>query len=134
MQGILIRWVVNAGGLLLVSYLFDGIEVRGVGWAFIAAMFLGIINALIRPVVFLLTLPITVVTLGLFSLVVNGLMLWLTGWLLAGFSVHGFWSAVGGALILSLISLITNGMFNERGGVEVITLRRDAGGRWNDWR
>ncbi len=81
--------MVNALGLLFVSWLFDGIEVRGVGWAFVAALFLGVFNALVRPILILLTLPITVITMGLFILVINALMLWLTGALLAGFQVHG---------------------------------------------
>lgn len=132
MQGVIIRWAINAGGLLLVSYLFDGIEVRGLGWAFVAALFLGIMNALIRPVIFLLTLPITIVTLGLFTLVINAFMLWLTGWLLSGFAVHGFWTAVGGALILGGVSLATNSLMNERGRMEVISMQQGPGGRWEN--
>ena len=129
-KGLLFRWVVNALGLLFVSWLFDGIQVNGVGWAFVAALFLGIFNALVRPVLILLTLPITVVTMGLFILVINALMLWLTGTLLAGFQVHGFWTAVGGALVLSVISLAANSLVGERGNIEVIDMRRDAQGRW----
>jgi putative membrane protein len=130
MRGLLFRWVVNAGGLLLVSALFDGVRVAGVGWAFVAALFLGVFNALIRPVVLVLTLPINIVTLGLFTFVVNGFMLWLTGKLLAGFSVEGFWAAVGGALVMSLISFLTSSFIGDRGGVEVIELRRRSGDRW----
>ena len=130
MRGLLFRWVVNAGGLWLVSYLFDGIKVAGVGWAFVAALFLGVFNALIRPVLLLLTLPINVLSLGLFTLVINGLMLWLTGKLLAGFSVEGFWAAVGGALVLSLISFVVNALVNDQGRVEVIEMRRDSRGDW----
>ncbi|MEW5913792.1 MAG: phage holin family protein [Thermodesulfobacteriota bacterium] len=130
--GLLFRWVVNALGLLFVSWLFDGIRVDGVGWAFIAALFLGIFNALVRPVLILLTLPITIVTMGLFILVINALMLWLTGALLAGFHVQGFWTAVGGALVLSIISLAANSLVGDRGRIEVIDLRRDSGNnqRW----
>lgn len=131
MNGILLRWVISAGGILLVSYIFDGIEVRGIGWAFIAAMFLGIFNALIRPLLLILTLPINILTLGLFTLVINGLMLWLTGALLAGFSVHGFWTALGGALIISLISLGASSTINRQGRVEVIAMRRGPDGRWD---
>lgn len=132
MRGLLLRWVVNAGGLLLVSYLFDGIQVASVGWAFIAALFLGVINALIRPVVLVLTLPINILSLGLFTIVVNALMLWLTGSLLAGFRVEGFWSAVGGALVLSLISFAVNSLVNDQGRWEVIEMRRDRGGVWRE--
>ena len=132
MKGLIFRWVLNAGGLLLVSYLFDGIKVAGVGWAFIAALFLGVMNALIRPVVLVLTLPINILTLGLFTLVVNGLMLWLTGSLLKGFVVTGFWPAVGGALVLSLISLAANSLIGDKGRVEVIEMRRHNSGQWRE--
>lgn len=132
MRGLLLRWVVNAGGLLLVSYLFDGVQVASVGWAFIAALFLGVINALIRPVVLVLTLPINILSLGLFTIVVNALMLWLTGSLLAGFRVEGFWAAVGGALVLSLISFVVNSLVNDQGRWEVIEMRRDRRGVWRE--
>ncbi|MFH2128295.1 MAG: phage holin family protein, partial [Pseudomonadota bacterium] len=87
-------------------------------------------NALVRPILILLTLPITLVTMGLFIVVINALMLWLTGTLLAGFQVHGFWTAVGGALVLSIISMAANSLVGDRGNIEVIDMRRDAQGRW----
>ena len=130
MAGIIIRWIISALGVLVISYLFDAIEVKSVGWAFITALFLGVFNALIRPVLLVLTLPINVLTLGLFTLVINGLMLWLTGSLLAGFSVNGFWPAIGGALILSLISMAASSLIGGRGRVEVIEMRRGRGGNW----
>jgi len=129
-MGFLFRWVVNALGLLFVSWLFDGIQVNGVGWAFVAALFLGVFNALVRPVLILLTLPITIVTMGLFILVINAFMLWLTGTLLAGFQVHGFWTALGGALVLSIISLAANSLVGDRGNIEVIDMRRGSRGQW----
>ena len=122
--------MINAGALLLVSYLFEGIKVDGIGWAFIAAVFLGIINALVRPVLLILTLPITVVTMGLFILVINALTLWMTGSLLAGFRVESFWSAFGGALILSLISYLASASVGGQGRIDVIQMRRGPGGRW----
>lgn len=113
-----------------MSWLFDGITVDGVGWAFIAAFFLGIMNAVVRPVLIFFTLPLTVLTLGLFIIVINGLTLWLTGWLLAGFHVHGFWTAVGGSLVLSLFSLAANSLVGDRGQIEVVEMRRGPGNRW----
>ncbi len=104
MRGILIRWLVNAGALILVSYLIRGIEVDGVAPALIAAAVLGIINAIIRPILLILTLPINILTLGLFTFIINGAMLALTAKVVRGFSVSGFWSAVLGALLLSVIS------------------------------
>lgn len=124
MRGILIRWVLTAAGLVLISYLFEGIRVSSLGRAFIAAMVLGVLNALIRPIVFLFTLPINILTVGLFTLVINAFMLWLTGWLLAGFSVDGFWTAVGGALVLSVISLAGSYLVGDHGRVEIITWRQ----------
>ncbi len=103
-RGILIRWLVNAGGLLLISYAIEGIEVGGIVPALIAAAVLGIINAIIRPILLILTLPINLLTLGLFTFILNGAMLALTAQVVRGFSVSGFWSAVLGALLLSLIS------------------------------
>ena len=132
MRGLMFRWLVNAGGLLLVSYLFDGIQVAGVGWALIAALFLGVINALIRPVVLILTLPINILSLGLFTFVINALMLWLTGNLLAGFRVEGFWAALGGSVVLGLISLGISSLVNDQGRWEVIELRRDRGDVWRE--
>jgi putative membrane protein len=132
MRGLLFRWLVNAGGLLLVSYLFDGIQVAGLGWALIAALFLGVVNALIRPVVLILTLPINILSLGLFTFVVNALMLWLVGNLLAGFRVDGFWPALGGSLVLGLISFAINSLVNDQGRWEVIELRRDRRGVWRE--
>lgn len=131
MRGLLFRWVVSALGLILVSQIFDGIRVDGLGWAFIAAVFLGIFNALIRPLIIVLTLPLNILTLGFFTLVINGLMLWLTGKLLAGFSVHGFWAAVGGALVLSLISWGASTLIGERGDIQVIEMRRGRGDHWS---
>lgn len=128
--GLIFRWLLNALGLLLVSWMFDGIHVNGIGWALIAAFFLGILNAVIRPLLIILTLPITFLTMGLFILVVNALMLWLTGSLLAGFQVDGFWTAMGGAIILSLISMAANSFVADKGGIEVIDLRRGPSGRW----
>lgn len=103
-RGILIRWLVNAGGLLLISYAIDGIEVDGVSPALIAAAVLGIINAIIRPILLILTLPINILTLGLFTFILNGALFALAAQVVRGFSVSSFWSAVLGALLLSIIS------------------------------
>jgi putative membrane protein len=128
--GFWLRWVLNALGLLLVSWLFSGIQVDGVGWAFIAALILGIFNALVRPLLIILTLPITVVTMGLFIVVINALMLWLTGFLLAGFHVQGFWTAIGGALVLGAISLGANSLVGDKGRIEVIEMQRGSDDNW----
>jgi len=120
MKGLLIRWIINALALILISQVIKGIEVDNILAAFVAAAVLGVINAILRPILLLVTLPITILTLGLFALVINGFMLYLAGNLVKGFHVYGFWSAVFGALFLSLISWIANAFINDRGRIEYI--------------
>jgi putative membrane protein len=101
---LLVGWAINAGVLLLLPYIVPAVYVRSLWVALLVAVVLGLLNAIVRPILFVLTLPITVVTLGLFIFVINGLMFWLTAQLLPGFEVRGFWWAVLAALIFSLIS------------------------------
>ncbi|MDQ2137419.1 phage holin family protein [Alcaligenaceae bacterium A4P071] len=100
----LLVWILNAVALLVVAYLLPGIAVASFGSALIAALVLGLLNMLVKPVLVLLTLPITIITLGLFLLVLNALLFWFAGSVLKGFQVNGFWWAVGGAILYSLIS------------------------------
>ena len=102
----LLRAVFAALGLWLASKLVHGIEVFSTGSLIAAALILGLVNAFVRPVVFLLTLPLTLLTLGLFLLVINAAMLWLTSLFLHGFVVHGFWAALLGSIIVSLASWV----------------------------
>lgn len=101
---ILLVWILNAVALLIVAYLLPGISVASFGAALIAALVLGLLNTLVKPVLVLLTLPITIVTMGLFLLVLNALVFWFAGSVLKGFHVAGFWWALGGAIIYSLVS------------------------------
>lgn len=103
---LLLIWLCNALALLAVAYLLPGVHVDGFSAALIAALVLGLINTLIRPLLILLTLPVTVLTLGLFILVINGLLFWFAGSVLKGFEVGGFWVAVIGALLYSILSSI----------------------------
>lgn len=103
---LILIWCCNALALLAVAYLLPGVHVDGFGSALIAALVLGLINTLIRPVLLLLTLPVTVLSLGLFILVINGLLFWLAGSVLRGFAVEGFWVGVMGALLYSIISYV----------------------------
>jgi len=101
------RWLINMAAILLIAYLLPAvIWVDGVWAAFIAALLLGIVNAILRPILVLLTLPLTLLTLGLFLLVINGLMLWLVAALVEGFHVNGFWGAVFGSILISLVSWV----------------------------
>lgn len=104
MLTMLLVWILNAVALLAVAYLLPGITVASFGAALVAALVLGLLNMLVKPVLVLLTLPITVVTLGLFLIVLNALLFWFAGSVLRGFQVAGFWWAVGGAILYSLIS------------------------------
>ncbi len=101
---LILIWCCNALALLAVAYLLPGVRVDGFGSAMIAALVLGLINTLIRPVLILLTLPVTVLSLGLFILVINGLLFWFAGSMLRGFEVSGFWVGMMGALLYSIIS------------------------------
>jgi putative membrane protein len=116
-MSLIIRWILNTLALFLVVTIVPGFHYEGWVSLAIAAAVLGLLNAIIRPILFVLTLPITVVTLGLFLLVLNAIMLELTAWLVPGFDIDGFWWAVVGALVLSIISLVTSriGKGEERG-------------------
>ena len=101
---LLLTWIINALALLALPYLMQSVQVANVGTALIAALILGLVNTLIRPLLVVLTLPVTVITLGLFIFIINGVLFWLVAQLVDGFQVAGFWSAIGAAVLYSLIS------------------------------
>jgi putative membrane protein len=118
MRGFLLRFVIVAIGLWLASKLVPGVVITD-AWSLVwAALLLGIVNAVVRPVVILLTLPLTILTLGLFLLVINAGMLALVAWLLDGMTVAGFWSAVFGSIIVSITGWFASGFISDRGGIE----------------
>ena len=127
-MGLLIRLVANALAILAAAYIVPGIEVAGGLSLLAAALVLGLINAVVRPILLFLTLPFTLVTLGLFIFLLNAFCLWLTSWLVKGFEVHGFWAAVLGALIVSVVSWIVNAFLSDRGKVVAITRREHSSG------
>jgi putative membrane protein len=104
MLKLLLVWVINAVALLAVAYLMPSIQVADFTTALAAAVILGLVNAVIRPVLILLTLPATLITLGLFIFVINGLLFWFVGSFLQGFVVSSFWSGVFGAIVYSIVS------------------------------
>jgi len=108
LRSLLRRWLLNALGLLILPYIVSGIQVRGVWAALLAALVLGLVNALIRPFLLLVFLPLNLLTLGLFTLVINALLLWLVAALVPGFHVAGFLAALAGALVLTLVSGLTS--------------------------
>lgn len=110
-MGILLHWLVFTLAIVITAYLLPGVKVTGMGPAFIAALVLGIINTIIRPVLIFLTLPINIVTLGLFTLVINAILIMATSAIVSGFSVSNFWWAVLFSIILSIINAILNAIF-----------------------
>lgn len=104
MAWLLLVWLINAVALLAVAYLMPSITVASFTTALVAALVLGLMNTIVRPVLVLLTLPVTLLTLGLFILVINGLLFWMVGSFIEGFVVGGFWAGVLGAIAYSLIS------------------------------
>jgi putative membrane protein len=109
-------WLVNALALLALPYVFPGVKVDTFGAALIAALALGLINTLIRPLLILLTLPVTLLTVGLFIFVINGLMFWWVGSFVDGFHVSGFWSGFFGAIIYSIISWLLSALLPRKQG------------------
>ena len=107
-MGLIIRWILNTLALLLVVNVVPGFSHRDWISLAIAAAVLGLLNAIVRPILWFITLPITVITLGLFLLVLNAIMLELTAWIVPGFGIDGFGWAIVGALVLSIISLFTD--------------------------
>jgi putative membrane protein len=123
MNRFLVRALIAAIGLWLADRLIDGISFDSPAWLLGAAVVLGIINAIVRPLAVILTFPITIVTLGLFLLVVNAGMLALAGWVLPGLHIAGFWPAFWGALVVSLVSGVGSWFFGPRRSVRVGVLK-----------
>jgi len=124
LNGVLIRWLVLTISIILTSYLVDGIYVESFFSALFAALVLGILNALFRPVMLVITLPINILTLGLFTFVINALLLKMVSGVVPGFYVYGFWSAVFGSLIISLVSWLLSSFVSDRGGISYIELKK----------
>jgi putative membrane protein len=114
MKGLLIRWLVTTAAIVATSYLLDGIQVSGFFPAIFAAALLGILNAFFRPIALLLTLPINILSLGLFTFIINALMLKMASGVIPGFDVYGFWTAIFGSLLISLISWLLNSFISEQ--------------------
>ena len=108
MLTLLARWIVNAAALLLVAYVYPGVHVESFFTAAVAALVLGLVNAVVRPILVILTLPVTLLTLGLFLFVINALLFWLVAEIVRGFAVNGFLAALVGSILYSLITLLTS--------------------------
>jgi len=124
MLGFLLRLLISALGLWLASELIPGIEVHGIWTLLGAALLLGIVNAIVRPVLVILTLPATLITLGLFLLVINAALLGLVAWMFDGFSISGFWAAFWGAVVVSITGWLASSFIGPRGKFETVVFRK----------
>lgn len=127
MKGFFIRCGITGFAVLLASQIIPGIEIAGFASGVAAVVILAFLNAIIRPVLYLLSAPFILVTLGLFMVLINGFLLYLVSIVVKGFMVSGFWPAVGGALIISLVSGVLNLWISEQGRIEIVT--RPSSGR-----
>jgi putative membrane protein len=133
MKGIVIRWLILTIAIMLTSYLLEGIHVTGFFSAFLAAAILGILNAFFRPILIVLTLPITILTLGLFTFIINAVLLLIVSGVISGFVVRGFWSAVFGSLTISIVSWLLSSFLSEKGRIEktdFIEMKKTKKDRW----
>jgi putative membrane protein len=122
-MGILIRIVVNTLAIVIAAKTIPGTEVQGASSALIAGLVLAIVNAVVRPILLFLTLPLTLLTLGLFLFVLNALCLWLTSAVVSGFEIYGFWPAFFGALIVGAVSFLLNAFLSDKGELQSVTRR-----------
>lgn len=120
MKGLLIRWIVSAVSLAVTAYVFAGISFTNPAALLVASLLIPIVNAFVRPVLVFLTLPLTIVTLGGFILVINALLFWVVSSVVAGFEVSGFWAALGGTVLVSVVSFFLNLMIGDEGKVAVV--------------
>lgn len=111
---LIVRWFINALALMLVAYLYSGVQVSGIFAALIAALVLGLVNAVIRPLLVLLTLPVTILTLGLFIFIINAFLFWFVAEIVDGFKVTGFMAALIGSLMFSVVSLVTSWLVSDK--------------------
>jgi len=126
MKGVLLRTTIILLGLAVASAILPGVNIVGTGSLIFAAVLLGIVNAIVRPVAFVLTLPLTIVTMGLFIFVLNAAMFGLVASMLDNFQVAGFWSAVFGSIIVSITSTVASWYIGPDGRYEVYVMRRSG--------
>ncbi len=130
-MGIFARWLILTGSIMAASYLMDGIHVNGFFSALCAAAILGILNTFLRPILLILTLPINILTLGLFTFVLNALLLMMASGVISGFQIYGFWSALFGSLLISLVSWLLTSVVGKREKVQYIDLKSTGNNRWD---
>ena len=121
MRGLFIRFAITWIAVFLASYMIPGIRVETVGAGIAAAILLALLNAIIRPILYMVSIPLIILTLGLFTIVINALLLELVAWLVQGFHVNGFWPAFWGAVVISVVSTILNLWVSAEGHWEIVS-------------
>ena len=124
MRGFVGRLVINLLLLAFVAWVVPGIQIHGFFALIFAGIILAVLNALVRPILILITLPLSILTVGLFVFVINGFIFWLASHIVKGFDISSFWTAVWGALIYSVASLLVNMLLSDKGRIEIIHFRR----------
>jgi len=124
MRGLLIKWLINSLAILIVTYIVRGIEVASPITAIVAAFVLGIINAFLRPFIILITLPVNIFTLGVFTFFINGFLFYMVSKIVKGFIIIGFWPAFFGSLLFSTISFLLSLLINKEGRLEIRLIER----------
>lgn len=140
MQGVLVRWLITTIAILIIPYVISGVQVQSFWSALFAAAILGVLNALVRPLLILLTLPLTILSLGFFILIINALLFELAAAIVPGINVSSFWSALFASIIVSLVSWIMNSMVAggesdrtvviRRWDSDTVDMRKDRTGKW----
>lgn len=130
MPGILMRWLILTAAIIVTAYLLDGIRIDGFFSAIFSAALLGILNAFFRPILLVLTLPINILSLGLFTFVINALLLLMASGVIPGLTVSGFWTALFGSFLISLVSFILNTFIGGQGTVVYVNNTRPDRNPW----
>lgn len=133
-KGLVIRWLILTVAIMVTSYMLDGIRVSGFFSALLAAAILGVLNTLFRPVLIILTLPINILSLGLFTFVINAILLMMVSGVISGFMVKDFWSALWGSLLISLVSALLSFVISDHGKVarvsSTIEMKKTGSNKW----
>ncbi|MBU1181215.1 MAG: phage holin family protein [Proteobacteria bacterium] len=135
-MNILFKWLILTSSIMITSYLIDGIRVADISSAFLAAAVLGILNVFLRPIAIILTLPVNILSLGLFTFAINALLLIITSQTISGFEVNGFWAAVIGSFVISIISWVINTLVRKKVTIksekdpEFIDLKNKGDDKW----
>ncbi len=130
MKGIIVRWLFLTFAIFMAAYMIDGIRISGLPSAVLAAAVLGILNAFFRPILIILTLPLTILTLGLFTFAINAMLLMMASGVIRGFDVDSFGSALLGSLFISVVSWLLTSFISDRGTVQYIDMKHKGGNRW----